>query len=272
MPCFSEKIAYIVPRNVFEGWEDPINLPEDKEYILETMMIEEFGLNWLVKHLENDLGHKVNIYSEGLDVPADVQNDNDIVIVSEAISSSQVAADYKTSTKPFLSFEVYILDDMGLCSEAIDFTGRAHTTTIRIINRTHPITRGLPETFTATNNDPRTGKPAVAVFGTWRKGGLTAGDVLADLPLTDVEASGVVTQREDAPILVVLEANSKLNNKARWAFLGYSDETPVETDIGGNPELRTLMMLNANGIKLLDQTIEWLLGKEPTEVGNWQLY
>ena len=270
VPCQSDNIGFIAPRNVFLGGEDPANFPDDKLFVLDTMDIEQPGLGWLVRHLEEGLGHTVNIYDAGSDDPAVVQADNDMVLISEAISSGQAGADYANSPIPVLSFEVYILDDMGFSSDNVDFTGRAHASEVHITNMDHPITRGLPETFVISENDELTGEPAILTFGSWAANGLSAGEILADLPATEV-GGDPVTSRTDAPFLLVLEVGSSLGNDARWAFLAFSDETPEEP-LGGNPELRTLTSLNENGAKLLDQTIEWVLGNEPTDVLAWEIF
>jgi hypothetical protein len=202
--CEAANIGFIAPRSVFEGWELPLEFPDDKEYVIGTMEIEEPGLKWLVEHLDNDLGHTTNLYNSGEDDPADVVANNDLVLISEAISSSQVGADYASSSIPVLSFEVYILDDMSITTDTTGFTGRAHGTEIHITNTAHPITKGLPETFTVSVTDDTTGKPAMLVFGSWDTS-IRGGEILAELPTTEVGTDDGLESRTNAPILAVLK-------------------------------------------------------------------
>lgn len=261
-------IGLIAPRNIFLADEDPVNIPDDKEFVLETTEVEEPGMFWYINYLEQELGHTVNIYNAGSDDPAEVESNNDLIIISEAISSSQVGADYSVTDKPLLAMEVYILDDMGFSSGNVGFTGRAHSSQMKITNSNHPITKGLPETFAAGINDPLTNEPAILTFGSWTAGALSAGEELVVLPTADIGDDS--SMRTDTPILLAVEAGSSVGNIERWVFLGLSDETPEEV-WGGNPEMRTANSLSPQSLQLLNQTIDWLLGHEPASIRDWPL-
>lgn len=162
----AENIAFLVPGSLFISGEDPINIPDDKDFLLETMELEEPGMHWLVLHLENDLGHTVNIYNSDEDDPGQVEEMNDLIFVSEALGSGSVAGDYAVTNRPFLTSEFFLMDDMGVTSGAA-FTGGASNDgmEIMITDTEHPITQGLPETFSVTVDDPETGEPTVATLG-----------------------------------------------------------------------------------------------------------
>ena len=261
-------IGLLAPRNIFLADEDPVNNPDDKEFILETTEVEEPGIFWYINYLEQELGHTVNIYNAGSDDPVEVETNNDIVIISEAISSSQAAADYAVTDKPLMVMEVYILDDMGFSSANVGFTGRAHSSQIKITNPNHPITQGLPETFAAGINDPLTSEPAILTFGSWTAGALSAGEELAVLPTADIGDDSSL--RTNTPILLAVEANSSVGNIERWVIFGFSDETPEDV-WGGNPEMRTMNSLSPQSLQLFKQTIDWLLGNEPASIEDWSL-
>ncbi|MEW6234573.1 MAG: hypothetical protein AB1656_04240 [Candidatus Omnitrophota bacterium] len=271
-------IALLIPTTLFLMGEDPINYPEDKEFLLETMADMEPGLQWLVLHLEKDLGHLVNIYNSASDVPADVQAANDLIFISEALGSGSIAADYKNSKKPVICTEFYLLDDMGLTNGQSSFTGGASNldSTIKFVNTNHPIAQGLPAEFIVTINDEATGKPAVATFGTVTNPDLLhgVGEVLAVLPTSIDESASGAELPENVPILIVVEKGTSLDNggtsQANWVFLGYSDVNPV-ADYGGVPGTRTLALLNANGVKLLDNVVAWAFG-QLTSVDQWTIF
>ncbi|MBI1389256.1 MAG: hypothetical protein GC154_12490 [bacterium] len=260
-------IGMICPRNVFLGGEDPINIPDDKQFVIETMDIEEPGLGWLVRHLENDLGHVVNIYNSDSDDPFDVEDHNDLALIVEAISSGTVAADYRLVTIPVMTMEAFILDDMGLQSAGI--SGRCHASQVHIVNPNHPITRGLPETFDITINDPLTSEPAKVTFACFTRGSSPDEMILAELPSAVIgEDSRVET---NLAFLLAVEKNSSLENAARWVWLGFSDETP-EVEDGGNPDLRTMTALNEYGVMLLDNCIAWAMEQEASEVNHFSIF
>lgn len=273
------KIALLVPDALFLLEEDPVNFPEDKEFLLETIAVEQAGLYWLVNHLESDLGHLVNIYSSDEDDPALVQEENDLVFISEALGSGSIAADYRTSVKPVIFAEAYILDDMGLTNGDAAFTGDAISTEIKIVNPNHPITSGLPETFVATRLDETTGKPIVPTFSAPTDTSILAdgvGEILAVLPSSVDASNSGAANSANAPILIVLESGAELDagdlTEARWAFLGYSDD--IETDFetyGGLLDTKTLAVLSDPAIRLLDNTVAWALG-ELTEIDYWPVY
>ncbi len=275
---YPAKIALLVPTELFLMGEDPVNIPEDKVFLLETMSTSQAGLYWLVQHLEKDLGHTVNIYNSDQDDPADVQDTNDLVYISEALGSGSVAADYRISVKPVIFAEAYIMDDMGLTNGQSAFTGDAAATEIKIVNPNHPITKGLPETFIATVLDKTTGKPILPTFSTATDTAILGGvgDILAVLP-TSIDVSNSGSQNsENVPIVIAVEKGTALDQgdetAARWVFLGYSDDIEATfEDYGGDLNTKTYAVLSESAIKLLDNCVAWALGMT-TRADSWPLH
>lgn len=241
---------------------------------------DQAGLFWLVQHLENDLGHTVNIYSSDEDDPYVVEDENDLIFISEALGSGSIGSDYKFALKPLIFAEAYILDDMGFTNGAVAFTGDGITTEINIVNSDHPIARGLPETFTATILDDTTGEPIIPTFSTFTDPTILVegiGEVVAVLPeAIDVSNDGA-TIPEGAPVVIAVETGTEMDdgipNDARWVFLGYSDD--IDTDFfesyGGRLDTKTLAVLSDEAIQLLDNCILWALGKEPASISGWAI-
>ncbi len=276
---WSANIALLVPDGLFTIDEDPINFPEDKEFLLETIEIEQIGLHWLILHLENDLGHLVNIYSSGSDDAALVQEANDLIFISEALGSGSIGSDYRTSIKPVVFAEAYILDDMGFTNGQSEFTGDAIATEIKIVKMDHPIATGLPETFIATVLDETTGEPIVPTFSSPTNTAILAdgvGEVVAVLPSSvNASDSGSVISA-NTPIVIAVEAGTELDQGdqagAKWVFLGYSDDIEADFETyGGLQETRTLAILSEPAIQLLDNCIAWALG-DLTNVDHWPIY
>ncbi len=276
---WAANIALLVPTGLFLMGEDPVNIPEDKEFLLETMEVEQAGLYWLVLHLENDLGHTVNIYNSDEDDPGIVEDSNDLIFISEALGSGSVAADYRISLKPVIFAEAYILDDMGFTGGSSAFTGDAIATEIKITNPSHPIAAGLPETFTATVVDETTGEPIMPTFSTITDTSILLegiGEVIAVLP-TSIDVSNDGSENSpDAPIVIAVEQGTELDAgdtaDARWIFLGYSDDIEdTFEDYGGKLDTKTLAVLSDEAILLLDNCITWALGEEPVRVSNWSI-
>ncbi|RJP30123.1 MAG: hypothetical protein C4527_10475 [Candidatus Omnitrophota bacterium] len=274
---WSADIAVLIPQAAILAGDDPVNDPLAKEFTIETLIERgDVGIAWLINHLEQDLGHTANIYGTGEDDPGLVEEENDLIFITEEIGSGSVGRDYRIANKPVIFTESYILDDMGFTNGQSAFTGGAMTTTLKVVNSNHPITRGLPETFVPTINDPATGAPYVVTFGTVTDLGILAGigDVLVVMPTSVNESANGVDLPADAPVVIALEAGSTLDagdkNDARWVFIGYSDVDP-NAAYGGVPEERTLNVLNEHGIRLLDQIIAWALG-ETVEIDNWNVY
>lgn len=265
---WSANIALLVPTDLFLMEEDPVNVPEDKTFLLETMSMNQAGLYWLVNHLEKDLGHVVNIYNSDQDDPIQVQDTNDLIFISEALGSGSVAADYRTSVKPVVFAEAYILDDMGFTNGQSAFTGDAVSTEIKIVNPNHPIARGISETFIATVQDKTTGEPIVPTFSTVTDTAILiegVGVIIAVLPSSiDVSNSGSQNS-ENVPVVIAVETGTTLDqgdqNTARWVFLGYSDDIEATfADYGGDPNTKTLAVLSKQAIQLLDNSVAWALG------------
>ncbi len=273
---WTENIALLIPQALILEGDDPVNDPIAKEFTIETLEIEQIGLFWLVNHLENDLGHTVNIYGSDNDDPGVVEEENDLIFISEAIGSGSVAGDYRVSIKPVIFTESYLLDDMGFSNGESAWTGGAMTTEVKIVNQNHPITQGLPETFTISQTNPDTGEPYAVTFGapTDLSIMLDIGEVLSVLPSSVNESADGAEMPEDTPWLIAVEEGTELDagdtNLARWVFLGYSDVIPNE-EYGGDPETRTLSVLSDLGVQLLDQAIAWALG-ETVNVMDWALY
>ncbi|MFB3787627.1 MAG: hypothetical protein ACE15F_14800 [bacterium] len=275
---YPAKIAMLVPTDLFLMGEDPVNIPEDKVFLLETMSTAQAGLYWLVRHWENDLGHVVNIYNSDQDDPVDVQDTNDLIFITEALGSGSVAADYRTSVKPVIFAEAYIMDDMGLTNGQSAFTGDSAATEIQIVNPNHPITKGLPDTFTATILDKTTGKPILPTFSTVTDTSVLGGvgEILAVLP-TSIDISNSGSQNsENVPVVIAVEKGTTLDQGdetlARWVFLGYSDDIEATfADYGGDPNTKTLAVLSEPAIKLLDNCTAWALGMT-TRVDSWPVH
>ena len=262
---------------IFPG-DDPINDPEARAFTLETIELQEPGIHWLVLHLENDLGHTVNIYGTDTDqdVPGGVGSVNDLIFVTESLGSGSVGGTYRGTDTPFMSTECWIMDEMGFSNNRSDvWDGGAMTSEIKIVNPDHPITRGLPETFTATITDETTGEPFLATFGTVND--LSAlvgvGETLAVLP-SSFSTGDAAPLPENAPVVIAVETGTTLDagdtNNARWVFIGYSDVNP-DDNLGGVDGARTLALLTEPAIQLLDQAIEWALGEEPAKVHDWSV-
>ncbi len=275
--CFADNIAVLIPQSAILAGDDPAHDELAKEFTIETLGMEHVGIFWLVNHLEDDLGHTVNLYGTDEDDPGMVEEENDLIFITEEIGSGSVAGDYRIALKPVIFTESYILDDMGFTNGQSAFTGGAMTTEIKVVNSNHPITQGLPETFVPTKIDENTGEPYVPTFGTLTDTSILVegvGDVLVVMPSSINESADGVDLPADAPIVIALEAGSELDfgdvNEERWVFFGYSDVDPNEA-YGGVPEERTLNILNDLGIQLLDQTIAWALG-ETVDISSWNLY
>jgi hypothetical protein len=273
-------IALLIDEGNILAGDDPVHDPEAKQFTIETLVENgDAGLVWLINHLEKDLGHTVNIYGSNTDDPAQVEKDNDLIFISEELGSGSVAGDYRIAAKPVVFAEAYLLDDMGFTNNQSAFTGDSIATEIKIVNPNHPITRGLPETFTATIPDKTTGKPIIPTFSTVTDTAILVegiGEILAVLPSSiDVSNAGVPNS-DDVPVVIAVEAGSELDqgdrNEARWVFLGYSDDIePTFPDFGGDPDIRTMAILSEPAIRLLDNTIAWALGQEPQSVEDWSV-
>ncbi|HOJ60333.1 MAG TPA: hypothetical protein PK878_08595 [bacterium] len=275
-PAWPAKVAVLIPENRIPAGEDPINDPLSKQAVLDMLeSMGDVGILWLIHHLENDLGHIVNIYGTDTDDPGFVENDNDLIFITEEIGSGTVAGDYRIATKPVIFTESYLLDDMGFTNGASAFTGGAMTNEIKIVNPNHPITQGMPETLAITQIDSFTGRPYMVTFGTLTDLSILAdvGEILAVLPESVNESSNGDPLPENAPILIAVEAGTPLDrgdtNPARWVFLGYSDVDPNDL-YDGDPTTRTLSVLNDLGIQLLDRSIAWALGTL-TRIPDWPL-
>lgn len=275
-PGWSAKVAVLIPEDRIIAGDDPVNDPLAKQAVLDTLeAMGDMGILWLIQHLEKDLGHTANIYGTDTDDPGLVETDNDLIFITEEIGSGSVAGDYRIATKPVIFTESYLFDDMGFTNGASAFTGGAMTSEIKIVNRNHLITQGLPETFTVTKTDPATGKPYMVTFGTLTDLSILAdvGTVLAVLPASVNESSNGDPLPENAPVLIAMEAKTTLDagdaNPARWVFLGYSDVDP-NASYEGDPTTRTMSVLNDLGIQLLDRSIAWALGIL-TEIPDWML-
>lgn len=270
---WSENVAVLVNNNLFEIPLDPINIPDDKAFLLESIELLQPGIFSLITHLENDLGHTANIYSSGDDDPGVVEDNNDLIIVTESLGSGSIGSDYAVTNKPFIATEFFIIDDMGVAS-ASEFTGAAFNegSVVAIADPNHPIAQGLPESFSITVDDPETGMPENVTFGVVRTPSiLSGGTVVATLPTSNNASDSDAALTENVPVVIALEAGD-VGNDTRWAFIGYSDVN-LSAEQGGDDDLkRTLSLLNENGIALLDNTIAWALGQEPATVDSWSLY
>ncbi len=61
-PAWPAKVAVLIPENRIPAGEDPINDPLSKQAVLDMLeSMGDVGILWLIHHLENDLGHIVNI-------------------------------------------------------------------------------------------------------------------------------------------------------------------------------------------------------------------
>jgi len=278
---WAANIALLIAEGNIVPGDDPVNNPDDKAFTIETLEINgDAGLVWLINHLENDLGHTVNIYGSDSDDPGLVEETNDLIFISEELGSGSVGADYRIALKPVIFAEAYILDDMGFTNGQSAFTGDAITTEIKIVNTDHPITQGLPETFTATVVDETTGEPIIPTFSAPTDTSILVegiGEILAVLPTSvDVSNDGLPIS-DNTPILIAVEAGTELDmgdlNEARWVFLGYSDDIEdTFEDYGGNLDTRTMAVLSEPAIRLLDNAIAWALGEEPAAVGDWSIW
>ena len=279
-PGWAANIALLIDQGNIVPGDDPVNVPDDKQFTIETLVENgDAGLVWLINHLEQDLGHTVNIYGSGSDDPGLVEEENDLIFISEELGSGSVGSDYRIAMKPVVFAEAYILDDMGFTNGQSAFTGDAITTEIKIVNPDHPITRGLPETFTATIPDETTGEPIIPTFSSVTDISILVegiGEILAVLPSSiDVSNEGAPIS-ENTPLVIAVEAGTELDegdmNEARWVFLGYSDDIEdFFEDYGGDLETRTMAVLSEPAIQLFDNVIAWALGEEPVAVGDWSI-
>lgn len=269
----AENIAVLVNNNLFEIPLDPINIPDDKDFLLESIELLEPGIFALIQHLENDLGHTANIYSSGEDDPAVVEDNNDLIFVTESLGSGSVGGDYAVTNKPFISTEFFLLDDMGLTGGASEFTGGAFNegSIVGISEPNHPIAQGLPATFGLTVNDPDTGQPANVALGVVRNPSiLTAGTVVAVLPTSNNASDSDAVLPENVPFVIAVEAG-EAGNDQRWVFIGLSDVNLSAAQGGDNDLKRSISLMNENGFLLLDNTIAWALG-QTSYVDSWSLY
>lgn len=268
---WSANIAVLVNANLFEDPAlDPITFPDDKAFLLESIELLQPGIFWLINHFENDLGHTCNIYNSNTDVPADVENANDLIFVTESLGSGSIGNTYAVTNKPFISTELFVMDDMGISGN--NFTGGAFNerSTIEISASNHPIAQGLPASFSATVNNPDTGAPYVVTFGVVTANNINAGTVVAVLPASMNASNANAALPDNSPLVVAVEAG-EAGNDARWVFFGYSDVNLAAEQGGTDDFQRTSALLNENGIRLLDNAIAWALG-ETTTVDSWSLY
>ncbi len=274
VPTWSEDVAVLVAGGLFEGVFDPNNDDFDREFIMETFELEEPGIGWLVQHLEDDLGHTVNLINSDEDDPAEVEEMNDLIIVTESLGSGSVGGDYAGSSKPFITTEFFLMDDMGLTGGASEFTGGAFNdgSVVTIAEPNHPIAQGLPETFGITVDDPETGEPAQVTFGVVTNPSiLTTGTVVGVLPTSNNASDSDAALPENVPFLIAVDTG-EAGNDARWAFIGYSDVNRSSAQGGEDDLQRTLALLNEDGIQLLDNTIAWALGEDGgSSINDWSI-
>jgi glucose/arabinose dehydrogenase len=78
----------------------------------------------------------------------------DMVLISATVTSGNIVNTYKNSTLPVITFEPYMLDDMGMTepTATVDYGDILNQTQLNFIAPTHPITLGLSGNITV--NDP----------------------------------------------------------------------------------------------------------------------
>jgi hypothetical protein len=78
------------------------------------------GDRFVRKRLETVLGYKVTLGSDTLGAAALVKlaEEADLVLVSESVSSANLQGKLKPVTRPILSYEAFIQDEMGLTAPA----------------------------------------------------------------------------------------------------------------------------------------------------------
>lgn len=268
----AENVAVLVNANLFEIPLDPINIPDDKDFLLESIEILQPGIHALILHLENDLGHTANIYSSGDDDPGVVEENNDLIIVTESLGSGSIGGDYTVTNKPFISTEFFVMDDMGVAGN--NFTGGAFNegSVVAIADPNHPIAQGLPASFSATVDDPlNPGQPANVTFGVVTvPSSLNGGTVVATLPTSMNASDSDAALPDNVPVVIAVEAGD-VGNDQRWVFIGYSDVNLASAQGGSDDLQRTLALLSDEGWLLLDNSIAWALGQTST-VNTWSLY
>lgn len=274
----AEKIAFVIPESFVQGLDNP-PLEIDEQWVWDDLEILQPGLFALAKRLEEQ-GHEITFYGSDTDDPDMAIADNDIIFISEALGSSSVvtgdACDYFLSPKPVVTTEAYLLDNFFITTASGPFTGGAHTNKLKVVDPNHPITQGLPESFFFTVTDEFTGEPAIVTVGTVRDESILVegvGHVLVRIdgpaPSTDTDPQ----PPDDAIAVLVVDAGEKSIYDevfpARFVFIGYSDVAP-SADLGGDPEAKTLALLNDTGWQLWDNAFNWALGRE-VKVEEWQI-
>lgn len=244
---FSADIALLIPQGWILDGDDPVNDPDAKAFTIESIELEHhLGIFALIQRLENELGHTVNLYGTDTDVPSEVIANNDLIFISEAISSGSVAGDYRSSTKPLMNTEAFLFDDLGLTFGESNFNGDLASSEVKVVNADHPIMQGFPETFTISVDNAE-GMPQLVDFST-----LVDPLVLAEQFEQNVIAvlpTAVGSDFEDLPAVMAFDAGTELDTgdqtQARWAFVLYSDTTLPDID-----GLYTYNFLNDDGWKL----------------------
>jgi len=184
--------------------------------------------------------------------------------------------DYFLCEKPVITTEAYLFDDFFLVESGAPFTGGANTNRLKVVDPNHPITQGLPESFFFTVTDEFTGEPAIVTIGTLRDDSYLEEGV--GRILVRIDGPGPSTDDPPPPddaiaVWVFDEGDVNIYDEvfpARFVFIGYSDVPPSE-EFGGDPESKTLSLLNDTGWQLWDNAFNWALGKL-TSVEDWQIH
>jgi len=274
----AENIAFLIPETYVSGLDNP-PLEADVGWVWDDLEINELGLYTLGRRLE-EKAHKITFYGTDTDDPATVIADNDLIFISEAIGSGTVVSggmcDYFLCEKPVITTEAYLFDDFFLVESGAPFTGGANTNRLKVVDPNHPITQGLPESFFFTVTDEFTGEPAIVTIGTLRDDSYLEEGV--GRILVRIDGPGPSTDDPPPPddaiaVWVFDEGDVNIYDEvfpARFVFIGYSDVPPSE-EFGGDPESKTLSLLNDTGWQLWDNAFNWALGKL-TSVEDWQIH
>lgn len=176
------------------------------------------------KHLDVQ-GYQVTVLDD--DKAAGSKPDSfDVVLISSSVTSSNVASakQFLTTATPILNWENALLDDFQL---TMNFT-TAQSSVFTIADSGHPITKGLGAEVNAYTSSP-----------TLHTGTIGVGKVIAQLKGTDLAAVAVVDKGEK-----LLDGSKSPNKRVHFA--------------GGDDAFASI---TADGCKLLDQVLAWLLAK-----------
>ena len=198
----------------------------DGEFIMITAGGSVNGNEQAISDFVTEMGFEVEVHSDGEPDPVDL-TDASIVMVTESITSGNVAGVYNDVSVPVIANEAWIWDDMGFAADGTQF--KDVDTTIVIENPNHVITEGFAGDVVITS------QPVTL---------MSTSEFLGDAQvLATVKSTGNAT-------LAVYEAGAQTDKgkaPARRVAIFLFNDTPLA--------------LTENGWTLVERSILWAIGE-----------